>query len=255
MPTVTAVNSTQDAIVTAKSIATLGTRVPDGLLTSKRGNGYGEQYVQNVSSKNYVMVEDGSLFMSATPTAGTGVALGVAAATAIVATAPSILIVNNDAAGGKSIILDSIKLIATGAGTALTRLDAAFFADTTNRYSSGGTPATPQSNNMLISPTSIAKFYDASSAIVATAASSGVRRVGRNVLRTAIPVVGDQYIIDFGGFNAQDGGITNGTAALNIRLVNSACVIGPQQSFLMYLWGASQSAAPTYEYEITWAER
>lgn len=226
----------------------------DGTAAFIRQAKYGEQIVRLLSVKNSFFAEEGSSYMATTPTVGTGVALGVAAATAVVQTAPSILLYNNDALGGKNIIMDSIKLIVTGAGTAGTRLDCSIFVDTTVRYTSGGTAATPVNANVGVASASIAKFYDASSAIVSPAASSNMVRIARLLLRSQIPVVMDQYYLDFGGAT-YSGGITNGTAPLAVSVPVPTTVIGPQQSLLVFLHSASQSAAPTYEYDVVWTER
>ena len=215
---------------------------------------YAEAFTIERSTK-LAQAEEGSMFIVTNPTLGTGVALGVAAATAVIQTAPSILIYNNDAVGGKSIILDSLKLIVTGAGTAGTRLDLSVYMDSTTRFTSGGTANTPVNMNMGVTTSSIAKFYDASVAIVSPAATANLRRVGHVVLRTQIPVVMDQYAVEFGGKSGNSTGITNGTAPLAIQLGTGPVVIAPQQSCLLFLHSASQSGAPTYEFEVTWAER
>jgi len=227
----------------------------EGTSTSVRLGTYGEQVTQVLSSKQYGLAEEGSLFVATTPTPGTGVALGVATATAIIATAPSLLIYNNDSVGGKNIIMDSIKLVTTAAGTAGTRLDMATYIDSKVLFTSGGTAATPLNANMGVANTSIAKVYDASAAILSPAVSSAVRIVGRSVLRMTIPVVGDQTVIDFGGVTAGGQGILNGSAPLNILVSHAPVVLAPGHSMMVFLWSGSQSAAPTYEYVITWIER
>ncbi|HWR72779.1 MAG TPA: hypothetical protein VN604_06390, partial [Nitrospirota bacterium] len=128
-----------------------GTSLPnknvDGTVVRARMARYGEVGLKDFGSKKGA-VEEGSSFIVVNPTLGTGVALGVAAATAVIQTAPSILIYNNDVVGGKNIIMDSLKLIVTGAGTAGTRLDLSIYLDSTTRYTSGGTAGTPVNLNM-----------------------------------------------------------------------------------------------------------
>lgn len=228
----------------------------DGSEVELRLGKYGEMDVLSLfPTKPVRLAEEGSLFITTTPTPGTGVALGIAAATQIVATAPSLLIYNNDAVGGKNIFLDKIRLSCTGAGTAGAHLHATAYMDSIVRFTSGGTAATPVNANMGVANTSIAKIYDASSAILSPAASANVRIVHNVIIRAAIPVVNDTITLDFGGESSSVSGITNGTAPLNLVHGFPPVVIGPQQSFLLFLWDASQSAAPTWEYTITHIER
>jgi len=233
----------------------LPTKTLDGNASYARQAKYGELIVANLSPKPYGLAQEGSVFMATTPTAGTGVALGVAAATAIIATAPSILIYNSDALGGKSIFLDTIKLLVTGAGVAGTSLHAQVFIDNGIAYTSGGTAAIPFNINMGCGGSSIAKVYDASAAILSPAATGARRKAGRAILRGAIPVIWDQLVMDFGSVGAGDTNLTNGTNPLNVRVSLPPVIVGPQQSFLLYLYSPSQSTAPTYEYDIVWAER
>jgi hypothetical protein len=204
--------------------------------------------------KNAGTALDGSKWMAVTPTPGTGIKVCIDAATAIVATAPSILIVNTDAVGGKAIILDALRLVVRGAGAGLTTLNISTYIDVISRFTSGGSKITPISPNSGVTAGSIAAFYDASTAIVAPAASGGVRRVGTLMPRTAIPVVGDHILVEFGGLGGLSGSVTNGTAALTLLFQHAPVVIQPGHSFLLYVWAASMSTAPSFEYDVEWIE-
>jgi hypothetical protein len=235
-------------------IASMGVNA-EGSAAAFRTDTYGEQDTQILSPKAFRLASEGSMFIGTTPTPGTGVALGIAAATQIVLTAPSMIIVNGNSTGGKNIALDHIKLTVTGAGTSGTNMHCTTYIDSASRYTSGGTACTPVNVNMGVANTTGAKIYDASSAIVSPTSSAYVRIVGNTMLRTAIPVVGDVYTLDFGGVAASGHGVTNGTSALNVLAGHVPVVLGPGHTFLMFLWSASQAAAPTYEYEVVYIER
>jgi hypothetical protein len=229
-------------------------KTPDGNEATPRLGKYGEIVALGLNAKPFSAVEEGSAFVAVTPTAGTGVALGIAAATQIVVTAPSLVIINNDAVGGKNVILDNIKLLVAAAGTAGTYQRFSIFTDAASSYTSGGTAFTVNNLNTGVGASSVVKGFDASVAIVA-AATGAKKHIAEGVTRTAIPVIGDQLLVQFGGNVGNDSSITNGTAPLNLTTIVPQVVLAPQTGLFIWLWSASQSAAPTFEYAIQWIER
>src|SRR5258708_2286029 len=83
---------------------------PDG---RRRLGRYGEQYVQGLVQKSHALADEGSFFLAANPTPGTGVAT-IAAQATLADTAPFLLVKN---AGAKRLYLDALLLIATAPGT------------------------------------------------------------------------------------------------------------------------------------------
>lgn len=234
-----------------KMLSSMGTNA-DGTSAGARVGRYGEQMVLPMGNKGFSLVEEGSCFSACNPTISTPVALQGATTTAWVATTPSLLIQNNDSAGGKNLLMDKIVLHVGAAGTAAAALHFAILLDDTKRYASGGTAITTAKNlNMASGVTSIATLYYAATA---SAATSSVRQVSRGLLRGQIPVVNDMYTLDFGG-PASSAGTDGTTTIMNKVIAVPAVCVGPQQSVLVYFWGASMSASPTTEFEITWIER
>lgn len=204
-------------------------------------------------------------FVNGNATIDTGVKLQGDTTTAWVATTPSIIIVNNDTGPGtaatgtvttgtKRIALDAIWLRVTAAGAGLTSLECAVIIDDIVRFSSGGTDVSTSSvsTNDLNAPTSIAKVYYGATA---TAADSA-RVVGRAILRGAIPVVNDQYILDFGamGVGGESAPGIGGTNIIAQSFKMPPLVIGRGQSALIYLWATGMSTSPSTEYLISWLE-
>jgi hypothetical protein len=218
--------------------------------TYARTNQYGE-FISAPSGQNQFALED-SYFVGSNPTIGTAVAINAAAQNAFVATAPSILIRNPNAVGGKDVIVKRINLLCTVAGTGLTSLECAVSLGTGNNYTSGGTPLTLRSIR-LQSPATSLIYYSGASAIVST--NTNTITIARQRIRTGIPVVGDNFKLNFGGEPTTETGLLSGAAAAMYAHNLPPLVIPPQGTALIYLWGGGQTVAPTYEFIIELIER
>lgn len=177
-----------------------------------------------------------------------------AAPTSFSATNPFVVIFNKAAPGGLKIELDYLTLIATAAGTAGANVQVAVAVDAGNRYTSGGSELTANIFNPYFdaSNTSVARVFAGN--ITASAAGSTVRNVvGNRFLKGAIPVAGDEYTLKFGGVDSPS---FIGISTIMKSLINvPKVIIGPQESALVYIWLASQSAASSYIPELGWLER
>lgn len=227
--------------------------VADGTNQIFRTNQLGEQI--SAPSGAIAFAIEGSTFVTSTPTPGTAVALGVAAATAFSATAPAILIRNTDSVGGKDLIVRRLRLTSVGVNTTATSLECAVVVDSINRYVSGGAARTPVNTRADSAVATISQFWDASVAIVASAATASSRYIGRMKLRTGVNVAGDCYSLAFGSEPTTETGALSGTVASLFALSMPALVIPPQGSALIYLWSPAQTVAPTYEYTVETVER
>lgn len=196
---------------------------------------------------------DGSLFFTTNATIGTAVAINAAAQATFSATAPTFLIRNTDTL--KDITVRNLRLICSAIGTGVTSLDCLITTDTLNRYSSGGLLRTPLNVRADQSAASISQVYDATTAIVATAAGASARNVGRGKIRTGSPNIGDVYGLLFGNDNIPEMGSLTGTTAQKITVNLPPFIVPPGGTGLVYIWGAGQTAAPTYEYNIEHNER
>lgn len=227
--------------------------VADGVNQIFRQNQLGETIAKMVNQDQYA--QEGSYFVALNATIGTPVALGVAAATAFSATAPAFLIRNTEGAGGKDIVLKKLSLLSVGVNTTGTDLNCAVVVDSTNRLSSGGLAATISNARADSGIGTIAALFSATTAIVATAAGGTARSVFRTRIRNAINVAGDLFKISFGAEPTTQTGLLSGAAAALYAHCAPPVVVPPGGSALIYLWSAAQTAAPTYEWQLEWAER
>jgi hypothetical protein len=228
----------------------------DGAQSSPAGvrvGRYGEGYALSLFPDMGVLADEGSCFTVNNAQSGLATA---AAPTSFSATNPFLLIYNRDAQpNGKRIYLDTATLVATAAGTAGTNLQCAVSVDSGNRYSSGGTEITSSIVNPNFDATggSVARVWAGN--ITATAASASVRNiVGNRFLKGAIPAAGDTYILKFGGVDAP---LLTGSAGSLFTMVQNVpkVIVGPNESALVYIWLAAQTAASSYLPEMAWVER
>ena len=215
-----------------------------------------EQYALNLGKDIVHLADEGTYFNAVNPTLGTPIAQ-TTSITAFGATTPVLIIQNTDSPtnlGYKRIYLDYIRLIqGSTVPTSATAWQSALILDKGPRYTSGGTALTPVNPNMDLAALSIAAGFFG--AIVAPAALSA-RVVGRHVARSVIPVVNDETIYSFGNDHAP-GAVSDiaGTTAKRLVIPCGPVVIGPGQVLLLYQWGPSCAAAPTFEFELGWWER
>jgi hypothetical protein len=198
------------------------------------------------------LAEEGSYYVATNATISTPITLTGATCTAWVATTPTVVLVNAHTTA--NVIPDYIKFHIVGAGTAEAALHYAILLDRANRYTSGGTAIVPSNVNTGISTSTSSLLYVG--AITAPAASANVRQVGRGLFRNAIAVANDQYILSFGASDvAASAPQLASTTSIMQTFPAPPVVVSPGSSLLVYLWGASMSAAPTAEFEMGFWER
>lgn len=211
---------------------------------------YGEMYNQPLVRKSHNLADEGSYFIINNGQTGITPPL----ATGFVATTPALLIYNNDTLG-RRLYMDYINMTAQVAVTATTSVVGeanAFVAvsvDNGNRYTSGGSvlPA-PVNPNMAYQTTTpnITSYFGQ---ITAAAASGSVRNlVGQRVTRpspttAALDLVGDTWMMNFGGVEAVGNSSQVVTNANIIPVPLPPVIIGQGQSLLLYLWWANHTPA------------
>lgn len=243
----------------------LGTPTPDGPEAEgyTRLGKYREVKTDGIWATDHSQASEGSLFIATTLPAAIALQLGILAA--FDATKGGIVIVNTDQPGGKSILLKKLKLCQSVAPTSGVDLRYAVAIDpkdrtpTTIASGTGGTgPGTPATATAYKVPVvnantgcpvqSIAAVYfplsiAAGLAPAIPAAGDRVRyTVGNGYVKNSIPVVKDQYTIQFGG--ADQGGTFQAAAALGKIVEHASPVeIFPGHSCVIHLWSASNITA------------
>jgi hypothetical protein len=145
----------------------------------------GEAFVENLWNGMQTTSQEGSYFIAATATPGTGLTASPATGTTFVDTQAILAIDNLDIPpylGGqaKRVILDFIAILITAAGTATTSVHVAHRIDGQNRGSAGtqlgATGVNPRASNSDVGSSSIARVLFGNPTVVA--ASPNVRNMG-----------------------------------------------------------------------------
>jgi hypothetical protein len=214
---------------------------------------YGELSTQPLVRKSHNLADEGSYFLANNGVTAVSRQIG----TSFVATVAGMVIQNNSA--NARLYLDYVAvnaITATTAASGATLTNYAIAIDTGSRYSSGGTSIAPFSPNLAVSnPTGIATIYTGQ--VTATAATAAVRTViGTRIFRpaasgTALSVVGDMTMINFGNVEMTE---TGNIVVANASIIPHAAppiIIGPTQSMVMYTWlTATTPAAGTDIWEV-----
>ena len=262
----------------SRALPILGLDGPDSekVLRLKR---YGDVGTESLWPTDHVLADEGSVFVASMAPGATAIQLGLSASFS--ATAAAFVIANGDAPNGKRVYLKWLKLMQSVAPTSGVDLRYAIVTDTVTRIpttisnatgaSQGpGTPATATAYrapavcvNSDVSdraPVAIPYFPLSASAgapPTVPAAGPNARTIeGNGYIKNSIPVVKDQYVLQFG--SADIGGSFQSAAAL-AKIVEHAppVIIGPGCSAVIHIWSASNiTAGNAWDgVSLCWAER
>ena len=232
---------------------------------------YGDIKVENAWPTDHMLADEGAVIVAGMASAATALAPGFSAAP--VDTLPTFMLVNSDIAGGKRIYPKFLKLNLASAGTTPTTLRYSIVLDSKDRTPTSITAvATPGTNsasrytpvctNMDVTPTIIGVPYFTSGAtgntgaITVPASGATARTVVANgMLRNAIPVALDQYVIQFGGCDIGGHGVITLTRTVDYT---PPFVIGPGQTALIYIWSAGNTGTSGHTWgdvQLCWVEK
>ena len=216
---------------------------------------HGNLEVQQHLQTTHPVAAAGQYFVATNPTVSTAVAYAVQASFS--ETVPYIIL--RTKAGypqRKLIYLEYIKLITAVTPASSTSAQFAITIDNIDRLSTGGTDITPQNPNMSAPRESACTLTVGTP--TATANSGARRLIARGLLRSAIPVTGDTYMLNFGNMEKSTGQVISGTSAIGAMYHCPPVVLeaGNQvQSCLLHLWFPSNvTTAATFEFEMGWWE-
>jgi len=180
--------------------------------------------------------------MNAVP--GTGITAAIT--TAFSATAAYYALFNSALSGEYALIPSFIKLDVATVPASATSMEAIIAIDVGNRVASGGT-AFSLLTARSIGPIAQTMTVDARvGAVVAGAETASVVRCEQLVIKPSVPVIRDQYLIDFGLF----GRLAHTVGTSRIVVPAEPVIVLPQQSFLFHLWVPGNTVtAGAYEFQ------
>jgi hypothetical protein len=248
---------------------------------ASRGDRFGGKHVSVGLQGQWAAADEGVLFVASMTPGQTALQLGLSASYS--GTAAAFMLINTDSPqnpNARRIFPKKLRMVVSGAPTSATNWVFSTQIDNVNRQPTnvtGGsgvaisaataTAYSPAANNtnMGIANKAVGVPYFpvsiAAGAPPAIPAPSPAARtlVGNGILRSQIPVVGDEYDIVFGAID--DIGSMMMTAApagySRITFPHEALAIDPGQSLIVYMWGTSNATAGIIFNDVTmsWLER
>lgn len=209
-----------------------------------------------VMPEEMAMADAGDYYRAGNATIGTAISYSVV--TAWAATSAFLIMRNTAAGGGLRVYPDYIRLLLGTAPASATAMHYAMTLDPTNRYTSGGTVISGTNTNLLSSIATAGVASVICGAPTIAAAGANVRTVTRGQVRSVIPVVGDQYVFQFGGLPQQGQLITNSTNPAITQISVPPVVLAPgnNHSLLLHLWfPGNVTTAAQFEIEVGFWER
>lgn len=240
-------------------VRTLSNQAPIADLGSinQRAGRQGESYVHRVYDSHRSLCDEGSVWTGVNATSETGISASVATQYSGTASA-YVALRNTDTSDvtGKRIYPLYMKFRTVTAPASATRwLGVIDIDNVLTRFTSGGTAITPANANMTSNNASIAALNVG--ALTTVAISSAGRVIARPYFRSVIPVVGDDYLVVFGGDGinmAND--VINGSNPCKATIVVPPVVLGASHVLTLSVFGASNSITGwATEFEIVWVER
>lgn len=249
---------------------------PNNERTLRMGR-YGDAKVEPSWLTEHMPSDEGAYMIAATLPGATALQLGLSAAFS--ATVAAFVLGNSDPAGGKRLYPRQLRLAQSVAPTSGVDLRYAIVVDSKDRTPStisngtgGSGPGTPATVTAYRAPVvcvnsdvnpSIAgvPFFPLSTAggappTIPSAGQFARTIVGNGYIKNSIPVVKDQYILNFGDVGAP--GTFQAAAALS-KIVEGVppVVIGPGQFMVIYLWSASNITAGNAwdDVSLSWIEK
>lgn len=229
-----------------------------------RSNRYAEQYLQQFSLDR--LAEEGSLFRVRNATLGTGIAQ---TANTTQDTAKPFLVFTMPSSAKRSFRLHRLWMRPTAVSSGQTIQNIDVVVDIGGVRASAGTDynlkvsglnATvgynPIGNAVLSSSSQLSGLWVGVPAYTLGATPSLAARFQPRT--TTIPVVGDEYIINFGSLFS--GGpvpvVTPVSTTINTYIKNEpAIVVPPGGSAIVIPWAASIAGAMSWEFDVIWSER
>lgn len=202
------------------------------------------------------LVDEGAVFLATNPTMGTAIAT-TTSITSEDQTKPVLVLANTASASdpnAKTIYPKYLNMLLSQVPTSATDWQMSIRMDNnTSVYTSGGSSITPVNANSGSSITSKSALYFG--AVVAVTTNSQGRLVCRRQLNSAVPVTKDQWFFGFGEGILSSDQIAGGSGAKNVTFSLPGLAIAPGWNMRIQMWGGSNAAAPSWEFEMGWVER
>ncbi len=213
-----------------------------------------------------VTMDEGVFFVGVSSNTAPGTGLNYTSVGAFTTTTAAFTWANNASTGGKSIVIDKIKLICTTGQTTTSMLHGAMVLDYTSQAPSAGQLTIIPSATLSQWPStqsSVATFCGFSgNQITKPTWGTTHRVVGRSVVPNFVLTANDTYVFNFGADTdtMSDSPLTAARPVaaplMPAKFVSHMppCIIGPGHWGVFHLWQSAAGTTPTFEYEVSWWE-
>lgn len=217
----------------------------------------------NTLVDEYGLADEGSYFVATNPTPGTAIATTTSVvddatgATTHAQQKPVLVIQNqNSVASGYNIYLRYLKMFITQVPTSATGWRYAMRLDPlSSKLTTPGTLCTGKNVNGASQTQSQAYVSFGTNTTTDSTASPQQRLIANGMVAQAIPVANDEWFFNFGAtFASIDSSITSANVKRQSFPVPPV-IIPPGWFFTLEMWGAANAAAPSWEFELAYAER
>jgi hypothetical protein len=220
---------------------------------------YGEVAVNQYLSKKFGAAAEGSYYTTVTTPGGQVVVPAIV--TSYANTAGVFWFQNNNPAGGRTAYLDYLKLTCTTVPASTTQFRYAIIRDTAQPLA--GTSYLTTNNSSTAVPVNttaagtasgcLVGYQSAVTANVNTAPTSNGAVIACGSLG-GLPIVGDEFVIDFGGDQAVSYGATS-VASRKISAAPAIALAPGQQIMIVPWWFGNSSTGGKYDMEFAHIER
>ena len=222
------------------------------------------QKVQTIYQGLQAAADEGNFYVATNATTGTAIATTTSvvddAATASSTHAqasPVMVVVNGWSAtdpNAKNIYLQYLRMKIVQVPTSATQWNMSIRADNNaGAITSAGTAITPV--NVNTGSGNLSRATVQFGAITTALPNTSGRLLANAVIDPTIPVTLDQWYITFGSLGMSMDQLSGGTNAKNITLCLAPIIIAPGWNIRIGMWGASNAAAPSWEFELGYVER
>jgi len=220
---------------------------------------YGEVAVNNYLSKKFGPAVEGSYFSTVTTPGGQIVIPAIV--TSYANTAGVFWFQNNNPVGGRTAYLDYLKLTCTTVPASTTQFRYAIIRDTAQQLAGTSYLTTNNSSTAVPANTSAAGpasgclvgYQSAVTANVNTAPTANGAVIACGAIG-GLPIIGDEFVIDFGGDQAQSwAGVA--VASRKVSAAPAIALAPGQQIMIVPWWPNNAATGGKYDLEFTHIER
>lgn len=218
-----------------------------------------------IFSGDLTAADEGSSFIATNPTPGTAIATTTsvvddATGASTHAQQKPVMFIQNQWTPGPlsspNIYLRYLKMFVVQVPTSATSWKYAMrLSPNSNKLTTAGTAITPIQVSSYYNFASRASISFGAITTTDSTTDIGQRLIGNGQVSGAVPVALDEWIFTFGAIpQAIDSSITSANIK-RLSIPTASVIIAPGWSWTLEMWGTSNAAAPSWEFELGWIER